>query len=101
MISDFLLNSIRTRIWVKLILVRNGPTKIPRWIKYYTGLLAVQIGTPPKIYDFLGICVASKKCDKINLFSIEQLVVAQLVNKSLIFYGTLKIHSCILDLQSD
>lgn len=38
---------------------------------------------------------------KINLFSIEQLVVAHLVNKSLIFYGTLKIHSCILDLQSD
>jgi len=44
--------------------------------------------------------VASKKCTKINLFSIEQPVFVQLVNKSLIFYETLKILSRILDFQS-
>jgi hypothetical protein len=37
---------------------------------------------------------------KINFFSIEQLVVTQLVNKSLIFHETLKILSRILDFQS-
>lgn len=37
---------------------------------------------------------------EINFFSIEQLVVSQLVNKFLIFYETLKILSRILDFQS-
>jgi hypothetical protein len=37
---------------------------------------------------------------KIKFFSIEQLVVAQLFNKSLTFSGAIKIHSRISDLQS-
>jgi hypothetical protein len=46
------------------------------------------------------IGVASKNCEKNKLFWIEQLLVAQPANKSLILYGAIKNYSRILGLQS-